>query len=778
MRLERLEDARLLVGRGRFADDFDRPGQVWARFVRSSVAAGRIEAVDLAQARTMPGVVAAASGADVAHLGAIPIRVPRGDEPPGCLQPPLARSSVRYVGEPVAVVVADDPYRAEDAAEAVDVRIEAEAPTLDARAAEPALVVEAHWGDVDHAFATASHVVEVTVEVGRHGAVPLEPRSLLAELDRATGRLELTGITKVPVFDVEVIARALGLPRRSVHARAVDAGGGFGARGELYPEDLVVSWLALTLGVPVKWTEDRAESLVALNHSRQQHHHIRLALDRDGRILGLDDDIVHDNGAYLRTHGAMVPELTVTMLPGPYRVPAYRGRCRVVLTNKTPCGTYRAPGRYEGTFAREQALDVAADQLGLDRIELRRRNLLRADELPLDRGIVALGTPVVLDPADYHRLFDWAVRATTSWRAEAARSRGSNAAVRLGVGLACFLEKSGLGPSETAEVIVDSDGAVRVHSGGTSFGQGVETVMAELVAAELGVEREQVIVVAGDTDLQPFGIGSWASRTTVVGGSAAHLAAKAVAAKARRVGARLLEVDPEDLELAEGSLRVRGTPARRVALGELAKRCATEPRLLDDDEDPGLSARRRFSVDHMTYPFGVHAALVSVDVETGAIEVLRYLVAFEVGRAVRADLVVDQLRGGVVQGLGGALSEEFRYDAAGQPLATTLTDYLLPVATGAPATVETFVSERAPSASNPLGAKGAGEGGITAVGAAIAGAARDALGLSGSVGALPITPERCRALADEAAKRPSTTARSATSVDRLSSSMEGDPVDR
>lgn len=748
----RHEDARLLRGAGNFADDVDMAGQVHLRVVRSPVAHARLDGVDTDEARGMPGVVAVLTGADLKDVPPIPVRLPHPDHPlDAYLQPVLARDEVRYVGEPVAVVAATDPYLAEDAAELVGLELTELPAVLDAEDGTEAATLTDGYGDVDAAFATAARVVEITAEIGRHAAVPLEPRGLVATYDRGRDRLEVWGGSKVPNFNRTVLAGLLGMPPESVHLYAMDAGGGFGARGEFYPEDFLVPYLARRLGRPVKWTEDRAEALVALNHSRQQRHRLAAAFDADGRVLGLRDEIWHDNGAYARTHGLTVPDLTVAMLPGPYRVPAYHCRLHMALTNKTPCGTYRAPGRYEGTFAREQLLDVAADRLGLDPVELRRRNLLTPEEIPHVRPLNALGTEMVLDAGDYPKLLDAAVDRTRDWRTEAVRLRASG--VPAGIGLAVFLEKSGLGPHETADVAVDPSGAVRVHSGGTSLGQGIETVLAQIAAERLTVPDDRVRVINGDTDLQPYGMGSWASRSTVVGGGAVVRATDAVVHKARHAAARLLEADPADLGLHDGRFTVTGSPDTAVTLAEVAAACVPGGPGLARDEEPGLSARRTFAVDHMTYPYGVHVALVTVDPGTGAVHVPRYLVAYEVGRAINPALVEGQLIGGAAQGLGGALYEEFRYDDAGQPLATTFMDYLMPTASETAPTVETLITEDAPSPDNPLGTKGAGEGGITAAGAALASAVRAALGLRTAIPRLPLTPSRVVELSEPPTER-------------------------
>jgi CO/xanthine dehydrogenase Mo-binding subunit len=756
VRLPRKEDPRLLRGRGRFGDDVSVPGQLWARVVRSPSAHGQVNDLDVTLAAKAPGITAVVTAADVPAGLVIPVRLavpgPEPQDLSGYLQPVLAGNTVRYVGEPLAVVVGDDPYACEDAAELVEIDIAERPAVLDARTPVSPVAAELFrgYGDVEAAFAQARHVVRIELAIGRHSGVPLEPRCLLAVPDlEGMGSLDIFGMTKVPVWNRDLLARLLGLDETLIHVHGVDAGGGFGVRGEFYPEDFLIPWLSLRLSRPVKWAEDRAEHLVAVNHSRQQHHRIAAAFDDGGRILALDDDVAHDNGAYCRTHGVAVPELTVAMLPGPYRVPAYRGRIRVVLTNKTPCGTYRAPGRFEGTAAREHLLDVAADQLGLDRVELRRRNLISRDEIPHRRPIATLGTDLILDTGDYPALLAalLAEADRLGYRALIPETAVGPGPLH-GFGLAMFVEKSGLGPQETADVTVTKSGAVHVSSGGTSVGQGIETVLAQIAADALSVEPGVVHVTTGDTAAQPFGAGSWASRSTVVGGSAVHQAATAVGERAVQLAARMLEVDARDLELRDGAVVVRGDPDPRTAgvrLAEIAQAAEPASRHLRPGEPAGLSARRRFEVSHMTYPYGAHAAVVSVDPGTGQVRVLRYLVAYEVGRAVNPTLVEGQLRGGVAQGIGGALFEEFSYDDAGQPQAITFIEYRMPTAAEVPP-VDLVVCQDAPSPGNPLGVMGAGEGGVSAVGAAVANAVRDALGLAGGVGQLPLTPARVRDL--------------------------------
>ena len=741
LRAPRKEDHRLLVGEGRFGADVRPSYTVHVRIVRSPIAHGWLREVDTAEARDLAGVIDVVTAADLSSDLRIPVRLNVGEtDLSERLQPVLAKDAVRYVGEPVAVVVAESAYVAEDAAELVGLDIEERDVLLDLDDANADVAADFSlgFGEVEPAFAGAAHVVSTDVTIGRHTAVPMEPRALTVEYHSATGAIDVFGATKVPVFNRQVLADLLGVDQSSIRMHAVDAGGGFGVRGEFYPEDFLVPWLAVRLRRPVAWVEDRAEHLVAVNHSREQRHRVEAAFDAEGRLLGLRDDVRHDNGAYVRTHGVIVPELTLAMLPGPYRVPAYAGRVRVMLTNKTPCGTYRAPGRFEGTTAREQLFDKAAAELGIDRVELRRRNLLTTDELPHTRAMNTLGTDVVLDAGDYPGLLDRALAKADElgWRdlVREARTDGR----RVGLGVAMFLEKSGLGPHDTADVEITSSGRIRVHSGGTSLGQGIETVLAQIVADEFGVGTDEVDVVNGDTLLQPYGTGSWASRSTVVAGSAVRGAGREVAARVRDLGARMMEVSPADVEVTDGQVRVRGAAMNSVTLADLWRAAQPGSRWLAPEQPAGLTARHRFSVDHMTYPYGAHICVAEIDEGTGGVELLRYLVAYEVGRAVNPTLVEGQLRGGVAQGVGGALLEQFRYDEAGQPQATTFMDYLMPTASEVPS-VDLVVCEDSPATTNPLGVRGAGEGGLTAAGAAIASAVSDALELP-SMTELPITP--------------------------------------
>ncbi len=748
----RLEDAPLVTGRGRFAADVAFPHMLHMRVVRSSHAHGRIVSIDATAARAARGVVAVWTFSDVADIPPIDVRLTRIEGLAAYRQTILASGRVRYVGDPVAAVFATDPYRAEDAADLVEVVVEELPVLLDAGAAPgefdtgrstEAAVVEKSYGELAAAFAAAHTVVELDLAIGRHSGVPIETRGAIGRYDGARDVLELHGVAKVPHWNRDNIARMLGRPPSAVHLYEGHVGGGFGIRGELYPEDVLVCAAAIRLGQPVKWIEDRREHLIAANQSRQQRHKVRAAVDAQGGILAIDDEFFHDQGGYVRTHAATVPDLAAAMLPGPYRVPAFRAVGHVRLTNKTPCGTYRAPGRFESTFVRERLIDTIAARLGIDPIEVRRRNLVGKGEMPYRRPLSTLGTEIVLDSGDYAGLLDKATRAMnwTAMQNDLRRRRAAGECV--GAGLGMFVEKSGLGPFDGVRVSVDGSGAVEVVTGAASVGQGVETVIAQICADALGTDYRRVRVVHGQTDRIAFGLGAFASRVTVMTGEATRVAASDVRAKAILLAAELLQQPAEALDIIDGSV-VRGSAATgpSMTLGEIAKALEPSSRLRGA-HTPGLSADGWFYTDHMNYPYGVHAAVARVDRETGGVTIERFLVAYDVGRAVNPMLVEGQIAGGVAQGLGGALFEEFRYDDRGEPISVNFADYLMPTAREVPA-LEVMISEDAPSPLNPLGLKGAGEGGINAVGAAVAAAIDDAIGMPGAITRLPVTPQRVR----------------------------------
>jgi CO/xanthine dehydrogenase Mo-binding subunit len=750
----RLEDRPLLLGQARFAADVSFFGQLHMRVVRSTQANAKVRSIDTAAARATPGVHAVWTAADVDDIPPIDFRLSKIAGLDAYRQRVLSGGRVRYVGDPIAAVFAEDPYIAEDAADKVVLELEELSALLHADQEpgefEPGRTTEAgvvrkEYGDIDSAFRDAHEVVSLELRVGRHSGVPLETRGAIGRYDGARGILELHGAAKVPHWNRDQIAAMLGLPPSRVQLYEGHVGGGFGIRGELYPEDVLVCAATLRFRRPVKWIEDRREHLIAANHSRQQLHRIRAAIDAEGRILGIDDEFFHDQGAYVRTHAATVPDLAAAMLPGPYRVPAYRAVGHVRLTNKTPGGTYRAPGRYESTFVRERLLDAIAARVGIDGIEVRRRNLIAVTEMPYARAIETLGTHVTFDSGDYQALLSKTAAAMNWPELQAGLQRQRSAGEAVGIGLAMFVEKSGLGPFDGVRVTVDTSGAVEVVTGAASIGQGVETAIAQICADALGVDYRRIRVVHGQTDQIAYGMGAFASRVTVMTGEATRLAALNVRAKAIAVAAELLQAPPGSLDVIDGKVvRTDSAAGPSIALGDVARHLSPASKSLGG-RSPGLTADGWFHTDHMNYPYGVHAAVVRVDTETGAVTVLRYLVAFDIGKAVNPMLVEGQLAGGVVQGLGGALFEEFVYDDRGEPLSVSLADYLMPTVREVPA-IDVIISEDAPSPLNPMGLKGAGEGGINAVGAAVAAAIDDAIGMPGAVTELPITPQRLRKL--------------------------------
>jgi carbon-monoxide dehydrogenase large subunit len=740
--VERLEDPPLVAGRGAFAGDINFPHQLCMRVVRSAHAHGRIAAIDAAAARALSGVYAVWTAADIAEVPPIDFRegsIPALDP---YRQPVLANGRVRYVGEPVAAVFAADPYIAEDAADLVAMAIEELPVLLDAQAApaefspghsSEAALIRQGYGDVDAVFRDAAHIVELELAIGRHSGVPLETRGAIGRYDAARGILELHGAAKIPHRNQELLSRMLGLPPSSVHVHESDVGGGFGIRGELYPEDVLVCVAAKRFNRPVKWIEDR----------RQQLHRIRAAADRNGVILAIDYRYFHDQGAYVRTHAARVVHMTAGILPGPYRVPAYRAIGHFRLTNKTPAATYRAPGRYETTFVRERLVDAIAQRLNIDRIEIRRRNAIAADEMPYPRPLEALGEEIQYDTGDYIGLLD-RLFATIGWdKLNADVKRRKAAGESVGVGVAMFVEKSGLGPTDGVNISIDTSGMVEIVTGGASIGQGFETVMAQVAADALGVDYRRCRVIHGQTDRIAFGIGAHASRATVMTASATHIAALNVRRKALDVAAELLQTTPDTLDIVDGeAVRKDSNAGPSISLGTIAQNLSPTAKARGDRE-PGLAAEGWFTTEHQVYPYGSHVAVVRVDRETGAVKVERYCIAYDIGRAINPALVHGQIVGGYAQGLGGALFEEFTYSERGDPLAVTFADYLLPALheTTAP---EVLLRQDYASPLNPLGIKGAGESGITGVGAAIASAIDDAIGMPGAVRELPVTPQRLR----------------------------------
>ena len=729
----------MVRGEGTFVADFKRPGMVHAFVVRSPLAHARFTHVDKRAALAAPGVIDVLAAEDLPDRGRpIPTRMFHDEAAERYLQRPLADGEVRYSGEPVAVVIAESRSLAEDAGELVQVDYERLAAVLDPDEAVAAGLVAGHLvvesGDVEQAFRSADLVVAEELRIQRHGAVPLETRGLVAEFDVATQSVTVWGAAKIPHVNKAILLRLLGWEdERRVRLVELHVGGGFGARGEFYPEDYLIPFAAIRTGRPVQWVEDREENLRACNQSREQVHRAEIALKNDGTFLGLRDTFVNNTGAYVRTHGMTVPGLSISMLPGPYAWPAYRGEYRSVVTNKTPGGTYRSPGRFEANFVRERLVDIAARRLGLDPIEIRRRNLIPRTGFPHDTGTLFDGHPVVYDSGDYELLLDKAIARLDYGGLERWRREDAGKGRRRGLGVAYFVEKAGPAEREYARIEMNAAGDVFVYSGVASVGQGVETVLAQICASHLGLPYERVSVIHGDTASIPEGMGAFGSRATMLGGAAVMKSAERMRSALLEAAAEELEASTDDLVLSDSSISVIGAPARSVALSKLV-----------EDRGGVISVEDRFFCDLLGFPYGIHIAAVEVDVESGALDVHRYAVAYDIGRVVNPVLVRGQMAGGFAQGLGGALLEEFSFDAMGQPLSASFMDYLLPTSKEVPE-LDVLVTEDAPSPLNPLGVKGAGEAGAAGVGAAIANAVADALGKE--VTRLPLTPERVVELA-------------------------------
>lgn len=729
----RQRDAALVSGRGRFVADVVVPGQLHARVVRSPVAHARLGGVDATVARALPGVIAVLDSSDVPDVR-IPIRLAFAGtaEAEAVLQPLLARDVVRYVGEPVALVVAESPWIAEDAAELVQLDLDpldAVADPLTAATGKPRVhgqrasnivnTVPTRFGDLRAAEARADVRVSRRLSVQRHTAVPMETRGLVVDFDPLGELLTVWGAAKVKHFNRNAIASLLGLEPDAVRLVEVDVGGGFGVRGELYPEDVLVPFAALRLGRPVKWIEDRAEHLVAANHAREQVHDIEITATAEGRLLTLRDTYWCDQGAYIRTQGVLPTLLPALHLPGPYRWDAFSIDAHAVLTHRTPVGTYRGPGMTEATFVRERMLDLVAAELGLDPAELRRRNLVTPAEMPFTYDLGAGSPPIVYDSGDFPAFFErmLAESGYEQLRATGRRSRGGGDAV--GIGIAAGVELGAIGPFEEATITGHSDGSFVVRAGVASLGQGVETVIAQIAAGELDVPLDAVEVHHHDTADVDSGFGSFASRSTVVAGNAVALAAREL----RHRAAELLGARAEEVVFAAGCARVPGSSGtiELDAVGEVAA---------------------RFEKAHPSFSFGASLSVVAVDRDTGRVAPLRHVVAHDVGRAVNPALLRGQLVGAAAQGIAGALYEELPYDADGQPLAISLADYLMPTLAELPA-IDAIVIEHEVT-TNPLGVKGGGEAGMLGSTAAVANAVADALGRDADVVSLPLTPQRVR----------------------------------
>lgn len=763
----RREDRRLLLGKGQYVADFALSGMLHAAFVRSPIAHARIRSIDVSAAAAAPGVALALTGLDV--LRALPPVRDNQVSLPGKWkaaiehrilnprQPLLAVDKARHVGEAIAVIVADSRYAAEDAADLVSVEYDPLPPVIDPRAALEDGAAQVHEdlgtneigsfsvrkGDAESAFASAPHRIRRTFVHHRYAAMPMECRGVVGAYDARTDSYTVWSSTQVVHWVQRELASTLGLPEARVRCVALDVGGGFGVKGHVYPEDLLIPFLARTLERPVKWIEDRREHMACSCHSRDQVHDAEVAFDGEGRILALRDRFVMDCGAWNPLGVAPVYN-TAVHLPGPYRIDHLAIDARVAATNKVPNAPYRGAGRPEAVLVMERMMDLVATSLGMEAAEVRRRNMIPADAMPYAMGIPYRdGEPIVYDSGDYPGALEKALHAlggVESFRRRQAEARREGR--YLGLGIGCYTEGTGAGPFEGATVRIDASGKVFVSSGACPQGQGMETVFAQIAADAWNVTPDDVIVSLADTSVIPMGFGTIASRTTVNLSAAIHYASERLLHKTRAIAANMLECAAADLELRRGSVGVVGVPGASVTLGQIAQ--AARPgwdSARPEGVEAGLEDTFYFEPPTVTWAYAVHAAIVEVDSETGQVKIERYVIAHDCGVLVNPMLAEGQILGGAAQGLGGALLEEIAYDAEGQLLCGTFMDYLMPTASDVPP-IE-LVHQQIPSPLNPLGVKGLGEGGAISPPVTIANAVCDALAPFGlELNTTPVRPEQ------------------------------------
>ena len=770
--IARREDPRLLSGQGHYLDDLGH-GALAAAFVRSPHAHARIVDIDVTDALDVDGLVAIYTYDDLPHRLAepLPLLIPHPSLTHGRTPYALAKDEVNHVGEAVVMVVAADRYLAEDACERIRVEYDVLAPVVGITAArEAARLVHADVpgnvaatmvqenGDAAAAIAAAPRVLELDLEVERSASTPLEGKGVYARWDPADASLRVYSSTQTSTSVRAALAAKLGLPPNRVEVIAPDVGGGFGVKiVHPWPEEVLVSWAAITLGREVKWVEDRREHFVSSAHERGQVHHVRVGFDDDGRLCGLEVRFWHDNGAYT-PYGIIVPIVTATQLLGPYKPTAYRVEFQSLYTNTVLVTPYRGAGRPQGCFVMERIMDAIATELQLDRAEVRARNFIQPDEMPYDQGLIFQdGRPLIYDSGDYPATLD-KIKKLVGWDEfdsyrELARAEGR----RVGIGIAGYVEGTGVGPYEGAWVKVETDGSVVVATGLTTQGQGHQTAFAQVAADMLGVPLDRVTVVTGDTRRFGYAVGTFASRALVMSGNAIAAAARKVRDKALRIAGDALEADPGDLEIADGIVQVRGVPTSAIPLSTIAVLSnplryafdaesvrATQFALpadpdqppVPEGEQPGLEATGFYSPPRATFANGMHAAVVETDPDTAEITILRYCVVHDCGTLVNPRIVEGQVHGGVAQGVGGALYERMVYDGDGQLLNASFMDFLMPYSTEVP-TIEIDHLET-PTPLNPLGIKGAGEAGVIPGMAVLASAISDAEGFP--ITRMPISP--------------------------------------
>jgi carbon-monoxide dehydrogenase large subunit len=768
--MTRLEDYRLLRGQGRFVDDIFLPGLLEAAFVRSTHAHALIRGIDTAAARALTGVHAVLTFTDLRQVltcDRLPAATPAGAirvhlDP--CI---LVQNETCFVGEPIVMVVADTRAIAEDAASLVTIDYEPLPPVINVRSGlapdSPQARLEhpdncvAQWtigyGDCETAFKSAAHRISASFELHKGGAHSMEGRGLVARPDSLDDMLTVWDSTQMPHRVKRVLVATLGLNENQVRVIAPDVGGGFGPKGPVYSEEIAVCAAARLLGKPLKWVEDRYEHFVSSNQERDQFWDVEAAFDATGKLLGIRGALLHDHGACTPS-GIQLPQNSTTNLIGPYILPTYRLNVSLCLTNKTPATSTRGAGRPQGTFVMERLLDRMAARLTIGRDEIRRRNLIQPQDLPYRTQVVTRdGLPMTYDSGDYPECQRRALEAA-DWASFPARQAAARAKGRwIGLGLSNYVEGTGRGPFESATLRIGSSGKILVASGAASQGQGTHTMLARIAADILGVRDEQIEVTCGDTGAIAMGLGAYASRQTVTAGNALYVAANEVAQKIRQTASILLEVAPEDLELKNGFVQVKGIASMRRSFGEIAKALSGNAGFaLPGGIKPGLAAAIDFEPPAITYTNGTHLAEVEVDIRSGHVKVTRYIVVHDCGNMINPKIIDGQVLGGVVHGISATLFEWMRHNADGQPLTVSFADYLLPTADTVPRIeIHHMIS---PTPLNPLGVKGAAESGTIGAPAAIVSAIEDALVPFGvEINQLPVTPQRLHRLIRSASSR-------------------------
>ncbi len=753
-RVERAEDNELLTGKGVFVDDIDFPSMLHAHVLRSVHARAKILRIDTTAAKYLAGVVDVITFADLGAVKKLPLTIPHPSLKP-LTEFPMAKDQVRYVGEPVAIIVATSRHVAEDAAPLVEVDYEVQTPCVDIEKAlapgaplvhdgEPdniAGFMKQSAGNVDKAFAEADHVIKENLRVHRGGCHAIETRGLIAQYEAKSGFLTIWASCQGPHRIRRTLLQLMEMPEHKVRVIAPRVGGGFGPKGGFYPENFLVPWLAVRFGTAVKWIEDRREHFIATRQERDQTHWVEAAFNNDGKITGLKNFFLYDTGAY--STSLVVPWITLATIPGPYKVPNLQLEFKAVYTNKVTAMVVRGAGRPQAVYVMEKVMDRIARELDLDPAEVRRRNFIQKDEYPYNVGILYRdNNPLEYDSGDYPACLEKALKMIGyddfRYAQLAERQRG----VRVGIGIAAYVEGTGFGPYEGGSVKVGTDGKIYVFTGAASQGQGQETALGQICADYLGVDFKNVDVVTGDSAAIPHGVGTFASRVMVTAGNAIAQASEQLRHKALELASHKLECRSEDLDLVNGEIFVKGTPEKKVTLRALAHEAANRVSgfMVDRSIEPGLEATVYYSPRRSTHSNGVHIAVVQVDEETGHVEVQRYAVAHDCGTVINPMLVDGQIHGGVAHGIGNALYEEVIHDENGQILNGSYMDYYLPGAMEVPrmdvAHIET------PTPLNPLGCKGAGEGGTIPAPTAVALAIEDALAdLKVKVDRIPVSPE-------------------------------------